>query len=293
MSEQVHFFKDEELKNGFKVHGPRHEDGIVGEYAGINEKKGSAEWTLAQWGVYRNSLKGNTPRKNLAGGGFVYETPSLKITSHPEDGDYDLRMELRTTEEYCGHIREYGEDWCHILLEQGGLHFNTPSLGELSELRYKADLQIDYCDCHIPKDKFIPSQHSCQVHHYLTVQDLKDNHFLWFGIPFYDHRYEKFPGYIGIDSGKADATGQIIINLPVSDFYDGSIRVGEWSHYDVDLLPLIKKAIKIAWGYNKFINADLNNIKITGTNIGWEAFYEFNGAVKIKNMQMIGKMLDK
>ncbi len=288
MSEMIKFFKDEKINNGFKVHGARHEEGIVARYPGLNNAVSQPYWTLAQWGVYCNPLNDCTKRVNLENGGFIYETPSIKITSHPQNGEYDLRMELCSTEEYKGHVRNYGEDWCHILLEQGDLCFDTPFLGELDELRYTADVSIDYCDCCMEKDVFSHTVHSCQVHQYLTVQDLKKGHFMWFGIPFYDHRYEVFPGYIGIDSGKEDASGQIIINHSQNAFSNEKVRVGEWVHYDVDLLPLIKKAIEIAWGYNKFLDADLNDIKITSTNIGWEMFYEFNGAVKIKNMQLTG-----
>ena len=120
-----------------------------------------------------------------------YPLAIIKITSHPQDGEYDLRMELFSSEEYKGHVRKYGEDWCHILLEQGDLCFHTPFLGEMDELRYTADICIDYCDCRMNKDVFTHTVHSCQVHQYLTVQDLKKGHFMWFGIPFYDHRYNQ------------------------------------------------------------------------------------------------------
>ena len=278
------YLRDPHFAEGVAIHGPRHEEGIVGQFPA----DGRPVWQLAQWGNYRHPLMGNTPCTSLAGGGFVLETPSTLVTVRPDSRDYDLRLELRSSAEYAGRVRQEGEDWCHLLAEQGNLMEGTAPLGQLSELRYQAQLRLDYYESRKDPAVFDPRRHACQVHQYFTVQDVVNNEFMWFGVTFFDSRYRHFPGYAWADIGKADATGHIIVNQPQEYFAPGVPGEKAWLTYDVDLLPLIRNAAGIAWGYQQFLKVDWNTTYITSTNIGWEMFYEFDGAFEMRNMQLTG-----
>lgn len=280
---EIQFLRDPSFEKGISVHGPSHEDGIVAHFPAESKPI----WMLAQWGNYRYPLTQEINYTELIHG-FVLETHSAQVTVRPDNNSYDLRLEMRSSAEYTGRMRKDGEDWCHLLVEQGGIMEHTVPLGKLKELRYQAELRLDYCDSHIPVGVFDARRHSCQVHQYFSVEDVVNDEFMWFGVTFFDNRYKNFPGYVWPDIGKADATGHIIVNFPQTCFTQGVPLERNWLKYDVDLLPLIHKAAEIAWGYQTFLKVDWNNTYITSTNVGWEMFHEFDGAVEIKDMQLIG-----
>ena len=282
----VDFFQDKHLMHGFAVHGPHHEDGFWAQYPGMEE--GQQRWELAQWGTYKHPLTKDTPRTELPGGGFQYENESVTVKVHPADAEYDIRLELRTTSEYEGYIRKDGEDWPHLLLEQRLIGPYTPCLGELDRLVLHNELRIDYCVNHMDMTQFVADRHVAQVHHYFTVEDVATGDYLWFGVPFFDMRYQSFPGYRHIDCGKADATGKLIYTIPQAEVTSADARDFEWITYDVDLLPYIRQALDYAQSQGYLTQFKFENMKITSNNIGFEMFAEYNAAYELRNISLTG-----
>ena len=181
---EIQFLRDPSFEKGISVHGPSHEDGIVAHFPAESKPI----WMLAQWGNYRYPLTQEINYTELIHG-FVLETHSAQVTVRPDNNSYDLRLEMRSSAEYTGRMRKDGEDWCHLLVEQGGIMEHTVPLGKLKELRYQAELRLDYCDSHIPVGVFDARRHSCQVHQYFSVEDVVNDEFMWFGVTFFDNRY--------------------------------------------------------------------------------------------------------
>jgi len=283
----ISFLRDPSFSKGFAVHGPKHEDGIIAYLPGV-ETEESAVWGIAQWGCYKHPITYQTPLKTFPHDGFICENETITITANP-DNSY-VRLELRSTEEFCGHVRQHGEDWPHLLITQHKIHEFTPFLSNLDSLNFHCKLRLDYCEQHIKPEAFNPGLHGAQVHQFITVEDFQTGDFIWFGIPFFDNRQAKFAGYCGIDSGKSDASGALIIINPLTEFTSKTPGNGNWIAYNRDILPLIFNALELAKTKNIMLNAKPENMKVTSTNIGWEMFGDFNGAVEIKEMSIVGHL---
>ena len=288
MSEKsLNFIQDTDFSKGFAVHGPLHEDGFVAHFPS-ESANGDARWQIAQWGCYKHPLTKHTPFSMLSNGGYTYENETFSITVNPENKAYSVRLEIRSSAEYCGHVRRSGEDWPHLLISQNAIQEYTPYLVALDSLIYQCKLRLDYCTQHIKPDDFCTDLHGAQVHQFLTVQDFTTGDYIWFGIPFFDNRQPYFSGYCGIDSGKADASGSLIAISPSCEFTKENPAHGHCIVYKRDILPLILDALEYAKSKGIMQNARLENMKITSTNIGWEMFAEFDGAFEITDMSLVG-----
>ena len=288
MMETVEYIQDNRFSRGFQVHGPTHEEGIIARYPGGDPQPPC--WTLAQWCVRRHPLNAETPRTELSGGGYQYETPSHTITVKPESSEYRLRLELRSSQEYGDHLRQDGEDWPHLLIDQG-IPRDLPPLGRLRNLIYKAQLRLDYCLTPLDTAAFDPGLHGAQVVHFFTVSDPVSGNFLWFGIPFFDTRRPIYTGYIGIDGGKDDATGKLIYTCPQKPFFSRPAGCGEWIQLEADVLPMIKAGVDEANRRGLNFSAEIDNLLLTTNNLGWEMFSAYDGAFSIRELSLTGTIL--
>lgn len=285
----LEMFSDTDFTNGFAVYGPRHEDGIIAQYAGASETTGKQAWNIAQWAVYRHPLTSESQRTDLPGGGFIYETPTMKLSVRDSD-KYLIRMEQRAGREYLGHVRQYGEEWPHFLLEQHACADMEPTLGELNALEYESSFRLDYAECNMrAEDMNIDNMHHAQVTHYWAIADIDRMDWFWFGLNFYDSRFDLFPGYLHIDEGKADASNKMIYVEPQKTFTTQTAKSGEWMDIQLDILPLIKKAVTLAKAKGCLENAEFENMKIISTNLGFEMMGDFDAAFMLRKLSLTGK----
>ncbi len=285
----LEMFSDTNFENGFAVYGPRHEDGMIAQYAGVSDTTGRQAWNIAQWAVYRHPLTAETRRIDLPGGGFVYETPTMNLSVHDSD-EYLIRMEQRAEQEYRGHVRKFGEEWPHFLLEQHAVIDCEPALGELNALEYEVSFRLNYSKCNMRReDMSFDNMHHAQVTHYWAIADIKMMDWFWFGLNFYDSRYDSFPGYLHIDEGKADASNKMIVVEPQKTFSDQKAADGEWMDIRVDILPLIKKAVCLAKTKGCLSNSRFEDMKIVSTNLGFEMMGNFDAAFMLRKLRLTGK----
>ena len=285
----VEMIWDSKFENGFAIYGPRHEDEFVAQYAGVAESTGKQKWNIAQWAVYEHPLTADTVRKDLPNGGYVYETPSVKLSVHDSD-EYLIRMELKAEQEYHGRVRKYGEEWPHFLLEQHDVVNCEPAMGELEGLDYSVSFKLDYSICNMrPEDMDFNNMHHAQVVHYWAIIDPVVMDWFWFGLSFYDSRYDLFPGYVNIDTGKDDCSNKMIVKVPQEVFSKQSAVDGDWMDIDVDILPLIQKAVETAKEKGCLKNAQFERMKIVSTNLGFEMMGNFDAAFMLRKLQLIGR----
>lgn len=280
---------DTGFQNGFAVYGPRHEDGLWAQYAGKAETTEKQWWNIAQWALYRHPLTAYTPRTDLPGGGFIYETPSCRL-SVGDRKDCLIRMELRAEQEYLGHVRAFGEDWPHFLLEQHLCLDCEPQMGELSALDYEISFRLEYSVCNMRKEDMNPNNmHHAQVAHYWAIIDPVAMDWFWFGLNFYHSRYDLFPGYLHIDEGKADASNKMIYVVPQNLFSNQKATDGQWMDIKLDILPFIKEAVEKSKEKGCLKNAQFERMKIISTNIGFEMMGNFDAAFMLRKLQLTGR----
>ena len=285
----LEMLQDADFQNGFAVYGPRHEDGMIAQYAGTSETTKKQAWNIAQWAVYRHPLTAETKRIDLPGGGFIYETPTMKLSVR-DNGEYLIRMEQRAEQEYRGHVRKFGEEWPHFLLEQHAVAECEPMLGELNALEYEVSFRLDYEKCNMRKeDMNLNNMHHAQVTHYWAIADLEKMDWFWFGLNFYDSRYDLFPGYLHVDEGKADASNKMIYVERQETFSHQRAKDGEWMEISVDILPLIEKAVKAAKAIGCLKDVRFENMKIISTNLGFEMMGNFDAAFMLRKLSLTGK----
>ena len=282
---KVEFIRDGSFVNGFIIHGAAHEEGYTAKYPGFSATE-EPDWQIAQWFTLKHPLTADTQRNNRSGG-FEYVTPSITVTALPEGDPYSLRLELRGSAEFNGKIRQEGEAWPHLLAEQA-LSAELPYLSELDSLIYKAEMRVDYFSGPAEPPNRATDLYGAQVVQFFTIVDLDAHNFIWFGIPLFDCRYTIYPGYIGVDGGKDDASGALIYTCPQEDFNRTPAAENTWLSYEADLLPLIRKAFSTAESKGVSLKEDFSRFKVTSTNIGWEMFSEHDGAFEIRKMALTG-----
>lgn len=280
--------RDNEFENGFAIYGPRHEDGMTAQYAGVSKTTGVQAWNIAQWANYNHPLDAKTTRTNLENGGFVYETPSCKLSVRDSD-QYLIRMELHTDSEYQGRVRKHGEDWPHLLLEQSDVIDYYPSMGELNKLHYKISIMPEYLKCNMKEEDINPLLHAAQLSHYFAMFDTVAQDGFWFGITFWDNRHEIFPGFLSEDLGKADCTHKMIAVEPILTYTDKPPRLGEWTDIECDLLPYMKQAVEKAKSRGFMKEAQFERLKIASTNIGLEIPGNYDMAFQIRSLSLLGE----
>lgn len=283
----VSLIQDASFEYGFKVHGPRHEDGFIADYPSGQDNIQPSVWTIGQWGVYENPFTKETRRKELPSGGYLYENETLNFSRNVTETGDTLRMECRASGEFHGKVRTAGDDWPHLLIGQELASGKDLTIGNFKKLIFRAKFRLIYEQNLMSEKDFDPSIHGAQVHQFITFHDTVSNDFIWFGIPFYDIRQPGlFSGYVGIDGGKEDASGKLIYICKQDEFTSTPACSGEWLDYNIDLLPLVQKALEQARSMGIFSRANFENIHATSTNVGWEMFGECNGAFEIKDLSL-------
>lgn len=280
--------RDSEFKNGFATYGPKHEDGMTAQYAGIGKTTGIQAWNIAQWANCNHPLNEKTLRTNLENGGFIYETPTCKLSVRDKD-DYLIRMELRTDSEYRGRVRKNSEEWPHLLLEQNDVIDYYPSMGDWKRLSYRLSIMPEYCKCNMKADQVDPSLHAAQLSHYFAIWDPEAQDGFWFGLTIWDNRHDVFPGYMSEDVGKDDCTHKMIVVDPILTYTDKAPALGEWTDIECDLLPRIKNAVENAKARGYLKDAAFERMKIASTNIGLEIPGNYDMAFRIREISLLGE----
>lgn len=283
----VEYIQDPCFVHGFQIHGVSQDQGYIALYPGMDDR--FPQWNIAQWAVYRHPLTSDTPRLDFPGG-YQYRTPSHTVTVHPQDDDCLLRLELRSSQEYGEHIRKEGEGWPHLLIDQA-IPDDLPPLGQLNSLVYRAQLRLDYCTTSLDTAKFDPELHGAQIVQFFTVWDPVSDNYIWFGIPFFDTRHSIYPGYINIDGGKDDATGKLIYTSSQLPFFRGSVSCGEWVVMEADILPILREAVAEARRRQIAFPENIDNLRLTTNNLGWEMFAAYDGAFSIRELSLTGALL--
>jgi hypothetical protein len=247
---------------------------------------GDPAWGLAQW-ASREKLPAAPPEKLPSGALRCANAAKTVIFGPPGTDDADLSLAVNCGYEYQDHVRQSGEPWVHLLVEQR--FDNPPSLTSLA----RADLHLAARLTHFKKHKmpgYSPNLHAATIQIFFTVQNLNKQspgygQYLWFGVPLFDDRHPFPKAYKAKDAGKEDATGMFIFTVDGKEFTKRSAHDEKWITIDKDLLPFMKDGLKTAWerGFLKDSQA-LEDYHISGMNLGWEVTGIFDAGMQIRDL---------
>lgn len=240
-------------------------------------------WEMAEWGT-KYELE-EADKVTTSGERITYANAGKAISFEKKGADVSVAMDVTTSAEY-DTPREQNQAWPHLLVEQA--FPEKPLMTDLEGLVLKFKGRLTGAEMKMDENDFNPGLHTAQFQLFITVQDANPNSayygdYLWFGIPFYDYRYEHIPLYAAQDVGKGDATGKFIYSVGSADFMEGSFHTKDWITIEKDIYPLIVGALKLAKERGYLTGSFFEDFRLTGMNLGWEvpgtfdAGFEFNG----------------
>ncbi|MGD8500517.1 MAG: hypothetical protein PVJ86_07700, partial [Phycisphaerales bacterium] len=209
-------FLDTHFRRGFVLSCPDSRKGAAVEAVlDLGESNNRPLWRLCQWGT-EHSLK-EARCIDHANGDISYGNEAKRVLiGAVGSGNGDLILEIRGSAEYGAKARKYGESWPHLLVEQQACRMYP--LDGLAKLRLSLKVKLLYSENHMMNEAYNPALHAAQFQMFLVVKNVngqsKDcGDYYWFGVPFYDSRYDIPPSHKAKNGGKADATGKFIYTI--------------------------------------------------------------------------------
>ncbi len=243
-------------------------------------------WRLCQWGT-KHSLADAActegPQSDVS-----YENEGKQvIVGGPASSRRDLILEIRGQAEYGTRARRAGESWPHLLIEQ-----DAPKpyrLEALDRLLLAIRLRLLYCNDRMTEADYDPGLHAAQFQMFFIVKNINPQaadygDFYWFGVPFFDNRYDSPPAYMAKDAGKSDATGKFIYTVAAQDVGIRPLKGGQWIAVKTDLLDPIKRGLAEAVTRGYLDAGAPGDYAVVNMNLGWEIPGTFDAAMQIRDL---------
>ena len=283
-------FLDTNFRQGFLLSYPDSKQGAAAE-AVLNpgDSNNKPVWRLCQWGTKYSLAKARCIHH--ANGDFSYGNEAKKVVIGTEGSDNrDLILEIKGSTEYGNQARKYGESWPHLLVEQQAS--KVYPLDKLDRLDFTLKIKLLYSANKMIKETYDPALHAAQFQMFLVVKNVngqsKDyENYYWFGVPFYDSRYDIPPSYKAKDTGKADATGKFIYTIAGEQINTEHLKPNEWAEINADLLTYFKAGLKeaVERGYLKSSNP--GDYAVGGMNMGWEMPGTLDASIQIRDFEVL------
>lgn len=255
------------------------------EYSSSDE---SISWLLSQHGCRygladKYAIDGETVQ--YIDGNYYIEDVAKKLVINP--ADKEITFTMNTSLEYLT-ARKDKEGWPHLLVEQG--FTSQEELVNLEGLVLNLDITLEKSKLMMTDEEYNASLHTAQFIMYIIVRTnsaLDGGSFMWFGIPLYDARYNFIQEAGMIDAGTSGNTGMFIYHLPSIDSLPNGLNIGVYNNVNMDLLPYMQRALSLAHSQGVLLNTEVENLYLTGMNIGWEVPGTYDISIKIANLSII------
>lgn len=309
----MQLIEDTEFRKGFSIIGQdtRPEGSILLYGADEAREDTGAEapvWMIAQWNSGRSLYKDRADSAPEVLTEGVAKTVSLD----PETRAVSLR--LNTIPLYNGKGGETSS-WPHLLLEQY-LSIDASEAGTKRMEYYScsADRIILSLDIRMTSFEFvdIPGVNAAQFLSYYYIKSKTGDDFVWFGAPLFDNRGETGI-YWAVDTAGSDrmiysissrdtyknSAGSMLSSSDEPRLWTGDPKTSDpvygeegWIHVEVDLKPHIEEMFRrgLAEGTFKYAKT-LDDLYISGMNIGFETIGSFDITVEIRAMRLTGELL--
>ncbi len=281
---------DTHFRHGFLLSYPDSKKGhAVEAVLDIGDSNNRPIWRLCQWGTKYSLATAHCIHH--PDGSISYDNKAKRILVGAEDSDNrDLILEIRGSSEYGTKARKYGESWPHLLVEQQAC--KVYPLDQLTKLNLTLSIKLLYSDNHLTGEAYSPALHAAQFQMFLVIRNVnkqsKDcNNYYWFGVPFYDSRYDVPPSHKARDDGKADATGMFIYTIAGDQVCTGHLKKNQWMEIDLDLLPHIEAGLEEAARREYLTNSNPGDYAITEMNMGWELPGTFDVSIQIRDLEIL------
>ena len=249
------------------------------------DKKALPIWRICQW-ASKYSLA-ETTEVYSASGEITLENQGKKVVfgGNPPG---NLIMAVYGKAEYGSRARKSGEGWPHLLIEQDASALYP--LHQLQSIDFLADARLLLFTDGMGKSAD-PGLHAAQFQLFLIIKNIDPssknyNDFFWFGVPFFDNRYDIPPEYKAKDVGKNDATGKFIYTISGNSVQSIPMIRGEWISIKTNLLPAILRGLEDAVQLHYLTDANPEHYAAVNMNMGWEVPGIYDVSMQIRNFNI-------
>ena len=282
-------FADMRFRHGFLLSDPDSSRGrSVEAVLHLGDANNVPAWRLCQWAT-KYSLA-TVPCVKGDAGDLSYENEGKRVVvGGTGSQNRDLILDICGKAEYGARARRQGESWPHLLVEQDAPVLYP--LDELEAIKLAITLRLLHCTNRTPPAQYDPGLHAAQFQMFFIVKNMhpasqdRDNYF-WFGVPFFDSRYDIPPAYMAKDAGKDDATGRFIYTVDGKALGVAPLKEGRWIAVQADLLPLIKRGLTEAVARGYLRDPDPHHYAVANMNLGWEIPGTFDTGVQIRDLDI-------
>jgi hypothetical protein len=247
-------------------------------------------WRAAQW--YSRFNLADATRHTTAEGGERFFDGGKTVTFGAQDtpaADVSLRLNGRV--EWNDTAPQTAGSWPHLLVQQ--TIEGAPVLAEMTALRLRASYRLTQLDIHHLKNQD-DARHAAKFSLFITLRNRNRESvgygdYLWFGVPFYDSRYEIPRRYVARDAGNGGkrGTNKFIYNPGGLALSVRKPSLCQWLTLDQDLAGLMKEAMTAAWaaGYLPHSKA-FGDYALGAINLGWETSAPIDAEMQVKNLAL-------
>ena len=282
-------FADTEFRRGFLLSYPDSSKGrSVESVLNFGDANNVPVWRLCQWATKHSLVSAPCVRGD--DGAFSYENETKRvIVCHSDSFRRGLTLEVRGSAEYGTRVRQSGESWPHLLVEQDAVRLRA--LSDLDEVRLRIRVRLLHSKNGMSAAEYNPGLHAAQFQMFFIVKNIRpgsadQGNYYWFGVPFHDSRHDIPPAYMAADAGKKDATGKFIYTVAGAALGEASLRTGQWVALNVDLLPHLLAGLREAQKIGYLKSSDPHEYAVANMNLGWEIPGTFDAAVQVQDLEI-------
>ena len=297
---EICLLKDPFFKRGFNIRGLTPEADRKEKWAQV--KFGQTEnpcWNYGQWAAKYDLANPEEGALTEISKG-VFELKTLTNQLLVDTNNRELVFTCITTNNYQHH-RTGSDPWQHLLVETDFTNVYQPDdftmLKRLDSLKISGKVKLLNFEDHMG-EAFDPEVHAAQFLLYLTIHNANRSskgfgEMIWFGVNFFDNRHEWSEYNAMFDVG-TQCLMVSIGNRPVypggkSFFEGGRIIFGEDSPeypFEIEALPMIKNAYYTAREEGYFQNTEIDDLCVSGMNLGWEMPGTYNASMKMRDFDI-------
>ncbi|MBR5758941.1 MAG: hypothetical protein IKX88_10130 [Thermoguttaceae bacterium] len=291
-------FGDLNFENGFFVSDGSKELGTlrlpVPGLEAMPSESAETVWRLAQHNSRYDLTKGKIEtRENYS----ASTTPGQRVAlERNEQGELVLFLDVSTDKEYLAP-RKSGERWVHLLLVQDFPEGKRVSFGDVESLVFSCDARVNDWERLMSDEEFDGDVHATQASVYFVISndnpespDYRD--YIWFGVSFFDDRWEVQSQYIELDGDpRTIGTGKLIYRLgeqkTIDDLMGGVNPYSrKWTHVEIDLAQYVGAMLSAAQERGFLMRTKVSELKLSHFNYGWETPGTYRASLAVKNLRL-------
>lgn len=280
----VSLLSDRKFENGFDVHGldSTTDSGVVKRIDyGLDV---APKWGMAQWWSKYNLKDGE---ESITKDAYSLKDGSKTIEVNRKYGSLTLGVD--GGKEFDSYNAVAPTKWPHLLIEQA---IPSASISDGTKLEASLDFTLTVNEDKRESDGL---GFQAQFAWFIYVMDVNPQsegfgNFLWFGLNIFDST--KVYAAKSFQQDTAGGPGNYIYALGATDYMTERVKTNKNIRFTVDILPHIKSGLARAQSEGFMLGSTLDDVAVTGMNIGWEVFDRWNESITIFDIDIVKEISD-